>query len=540
MKKLFFLLAFSAVVLMPMSVSAAGDYSCWCGDDIDGAVKTPMSIPADTNPAALKTDCIEFCRASNKEFLVYTDNANLEPGASLKCWRQDECQARSPEGALLGIWEPEQPPDCKKGYHHCYNPSTPVPLTVAIGEGGSVTSVNSLGEYINAFYDWAFYAALIIAVVMVMIGGLQYMVGKGVGDVQKAKSRITNAIIGVIILMSAYTILATVNPALINLEIPNIPKVKTVIFIDDDSWCEALYDNGFTINYNGQVWTNTVGLGEPSGACGAEAEVISGKDGAETTIDSCYFSDCTNGTCLQPTDQNKPPYCLACKDIGPGGDEDAPLATPQVCDAIGYSKTGSVATLCFHSYDLGLGPTRPKIVTEGTCAEVEILCDYGKVKSCRDLDKMVVYAATDQENIECTNGPDALSVSLEGDPSIAKDICENYDKYCPGMKVSPINETCTFIATQGADDLLGTPSDALTWYATGVGVAFFTGPAAVIALPWYYHETSTKVWQWDCVNSKYLGGDGSGLCVDKDYNPIKGSGTCDDAGIGECAAGITR
>ncbi|MBU1759134.1 hypothetical protein KKG31_08720, partial [Patescibacteria group bacterium] len=138
MKKILIFIAFSAMFFLPASAMAAGDYSCWCGDTANGAQKTPMQLPDDVSAGSLKNDCIEFCEASNMDFVVFTNDANLEPGANLRCWRADECAEKD------GVWRTEQASDCKQGYHYCDVKPTPIPLTVAIGREGTVTSVESL------------------------------------------------------------------------------------------------------------------------------------------------------------------------------------------------------------------------------------------------------------------------------------------------------------------------------------------------------------------------------------------------------------
>lgn len=75
-------------------------------------------------------------------------------------------------------------------------------------------SVNFIGEYVSAVYKYLIGIALTIAIVFVMIGGLQYVVGASTGEIGKAKERIKNAITGFVLLLAVYVILFTVNPSL--------------------------------------------------------------------------------------------------------------------------------------------------------------------------------------------------------------------------------------------------------------------------------------------------------------------------------------
>jgi len=61
--------------------------------------------------------------------------------------------------------------------------------------------VDFISEYINSIYNYLLGAGAIIAVVMIMIGGVQYMIGSSVGSIDSAKKRITNAATGLVLLL---------------------------------------------------------------------------------------------------------------------------------------------------------------------------------------------------------------------------------------------------------------------------------------------------------------------------------------------------
>ncbi|MFH1611429.1 MAG: pilin, partial [Patescibacteria group bacterium] len=85
-------------------------------------------------------------------------------------------------------------------------------FTPAVKTAGSVTS-NYLGEYIQAVMKFVFPAASLLAVIFIMIGGLQYIMARGKPDsIGKAKTKIRNAIVGVVLLFCAFTIAQVVDP----------------------------------------------------------------------------------------------------------------------------------------------------------------------------------------------------------------------------------------------------------------------------------------------------------------------------------------
>lgn len=76
------------------------------------------------------------------------------------------------------------------------------------------TTTNLLGSYVEAVYQYLLIAAAIVAVTMLMIAGLQYATARGSSkQVDQAKKRINNAIVGIILLLLAYNIAFIINPA---------------------------------------------------------------------------------------------------------------------------------------------------------------------------------------------------------------------------------------------------------------------------------------------------------------------------------------
>lgn len=85
---------------------------------------------------------------------------------------------------------------------------------------------NFLAKYIDALYRFMIVAMSIVAVVMMMIGGLQYILARGHADaVKKAKERMANSVIGVILLLAAYNIAFLINPDTVRFE---SLKIKTI------------------------------------------------------------------------------------------------------------------------------------------------------------------------------------------------------------------------------------------------------------------------------------------------------------------------
>jgi hypothetical protein len=110
----------------------------------------------------------------------------------------------------------------------CYTKSKPVTLSIKIGDRQQVID---LGEYLAAVYTYAASVAGIFAVIMMMIGGFQWMSARdNPSSVAAAKDRIQNALIGLGLTLFAFLMLQTVNPDLVLLRLPKIPIIKGIQF----------------------------------------------------------------------------------------------------------------------------------------------------------------------------------------------------------------------------------------------------------------------------------------------------------------------
>jgi hypothetical protein len=102
-----------------------------------------------------------------------------------------------------------------------------VPLPTA---SGTVTEVEGITDYIKTIYLFAMGIAGILAMALIVVSGFQWLTATGsMSTIGQAKARISNAILGLIVLLSAYLILNTINPNLVNLKEP------VLLFLD---WTE--------------------------------------------------------------------------------------------------------------------------------------------------------------------------------------------------------------------------------------------------------------------------------------------------------------
>ncbi len=85
-------------------------------------------------------------------------------------------------------------------------------------QGGSFFAITgrSIGDYIIAAYKWGISAVAILAVVMIMVAGFKMITSRGnVSAITSAKSQITSALVGLVIIIFAYAFLSFINPNLV-------------------------------------------------------------------------------------------------------------------------------------------------------------------------------------------------------------------------------------------------------------------------------------------------------------------------------------
>ncbi|MDD4607340.1 MAG: transglycosylase SLT domain-containing protein [Patescibacteria group bacterium] len=96
---------------------------------------------------------------------------------------------------------------------------------------GTTKIVHNLSDYIAAIYNYALYAIVILAVVMIIYAGFMWILAAGnASKIDNAKTKITEAIVGLILAFASYLILYAVNPEILSLHLPGIEKIVGVKF----------------------------------------------------------------------------------------------------------------------------------------------------------------------------------------------------------------------------------------------------------------------------------------------------------------------
>jgi len=96
-----------------------------------------------------------------------------------------------------------------------------------VGPTVPTSGSGAFAGYVNAVYKIAILVSGVLAVVMITLGGIEYMGSESGFSKEQGKKKIENAIIGLLLLVSCFLILNTINPQLLNLNISVCPPSST-------------------------------------------------------------------------------------------------------------------------------------------------------------------------------------------------------------------------------------------------------------------------------------------------------------------------
>lgn len=129
-------------------------------------------------------------------------------------------------------------------------PIPTIKFTSPLLEGGVIT-IPFLAQYVGGVYQFLLGVVGIVAAVMMMIGGFQYLTAGGDSQrVGKAKKRIADALIGMVLAFGSYLVLWTLNPDLVEFRALQIAGVKTELSFSDQILAETGNDADTQIDDN--------------------------------------------------------------------------------------------------------------------------------------------------------------------------------------------------------------------------------------------------------------------------------------------------
>jgi type IV secretory pathway VirB2 component (pilin) len=93
----------------------------------------------------------------------------------------------------------------------------------------SDTNPCPFGNYLNILIKIFLGICAVLAVIMIVMGGIEYMTSDLASSKESGKKTITSAILGLLLALGAYLILKTINPELLNVCLNNLPEVSVTV-----------------------------------------------------------------------------------------------------------------------------------------------------------------------------------------------------------------------------------------------------------------------------------------------------------------------
>jgi type IV secretory pathway VirB2 component (pilin) len=159
------------------------------------------------------------------------------------------------------------------------------------------SGTNQIGTYLNVMIRIFIGLCAVLAVVMIVIGGIEYMTSELPGTKEHGKERIQGAIFGLVLALGAWTLLYQINPDILNTDLKSlttqtvsvdlqndIPQTPTIVngkamygkYADGTNWqsvagATAVLPAGVTVN---KMQCTTVGQQNCTSTAGLDPNII--------------------------------------------------------------------------------------------------------------------------------------------------------------------------------------------------------------------------------------------------------------------------
>src|SRR3989338_1837478 len=156
------------------------------------------------------------------------------------CFRKEECktykatESTYPDPVCQQTSTQHNEAAKAAGYiYNCWASPPTTKLQVSIGG----YEVKGIEDYIRRLYIFFVGISGITAGVMIVWAGVKWLTSAGNPErISDAKHKISNALIGLVLVLNSYVILNTVNPDLVKLKLPPI-KIPRTVLTETQAWC---------------------------------------------------------------------------------------------------------------------------------------------------------------------------------------------------------------------------------------------------------------------------------------------------------------
>lgn len=311
----------SATASAACSTATIGDFYCTCDTGtttLDGSGDTEEACNDSCEALDATSWLLESCQASGSGVDVVSENTGNVTGESDGTYT--DAAATAKEDSIA--------PDLNVDI-----PGLDPTKDFAVSSEDSNIASNFIGIYITKVYSWLIGAAALIAVTMMMIGGLQYAMARGkAGYIDKAKKRISNAVTGLVLLLAAYNIAFLINPDLVVFDSLTIPYVKGLEYFpaegEDTDVVENTSLTGQTVPISGDY---LIGSGQT-----IDAEMLTALQAAAKTFHDTYDHNIVVSSAFRPVEKQAKLFYDNC--IKTGGTCSVPTCNPASSSVVLVSK----------------------------------------------------------------------------------------------------------------------------------------------------------------------------------------------------------
>lgn len=218
--------------------------------------------------------------------------------------------------------------------------------------------------------------------------------------VANGKKRMTNAVVGLVLLLCVRLIASTVNPYLVRLQVPKFPMVKQVGLPSSESSCE---DYAKKKDANGKFLYKLEIENGGTTVCGGSANVLAaeGQPAIAAGI-TCDYRACQAGAnCIGSGKEAKCTECLALTEDNKLGLKPSPAVCSQLTPSVSDIPNSPIIR-CGYTDDAdlisGVVTSASAAITGGTCAQISIVCPF--IKTCSDYDTVPVRSDPQYQPLE--------------------------------------------------------------------------------------------------------------------------------------------
>lgn len=175
-------------------------------------------------------------------------SAPEENNVDQRCWTKADCEGGF--GTFVGP-NPETIQACKMEKDASNNligfclPTAQAKMGLNWGEAGGQTSTfTHIGDFIKWIYKYGIVVAGVLAVVMIISAGFDWVMSGGSQEkITGAHKKIGNALMGLFLVLMAYSVLNLINPYLVNFRLPGIWMINKAGLVPP--YCDSIKDKKF-------------------------------------------------------------------------------------------------------------------------------------------------------------------------------------------------------------------------------------------------------------------------------------------------------